>query len=111
MSNSFDARSTLDVNGKSYQIYRFDPLRKSHDLDRLPFSLKILLENLLRKEDGTNVTKEHIEALKIGAGLQPLVGGLHQGVGVLQVRRNRRHLSRCCCGHCLYLSGCSRGSV
>jgi aconitate hydratase len=63
MSNSFDARSNLTVGGKDYEIYSFDKLKDQHDLDRLPFSLKILLENLLRKEDGANITKGHIDAL------------------------------------------------
>ncbi len=63
MSNSFNARSTLDVKGKSYEIYRLEALKDRFDIDRLPFSLKILLENLLRKEDGQNVVAEQIEAL------------------------------------------------
>ena len=63
MSDSFGARSTLDVNGKKYEIFRFDGLKKQYDIDRLPYSLKILLENLLRTEDGENITKAHIEAL------------------------------------------------
>lgn len=63
MSDSFGARSTLDVNGKTYEIFRFDGLKQKYDIDRLPYSLKVLLENLLRTEDGENITKEHIEAL------------------------------------------------
>ena len=63
MSNSYGARGTLDVKGKQYEIYRLDALKDRHDVDRLPFSLKVLLENLLRKEDGRNVTGEQIEAL------------------------------------------------
>jgi len=63
MSNSFNARSTLDVKGRQYDIYRLDALKDRFDVDRLPFSLKVLLENLLRKEDGQNITAEHIEAL------------------------------------------------
>ncbi|MRH78871.1 aconitate hydratase AcnA [Spiribacter sp. C176] len=63
MSNSYNARSTLDVKGRQYEIYRLDALKDRFDIDRLPFSLKILLENLLRKEDGLNVTTEQIEAL------------------------------------------------
>jgi aconitate hydratase len=60
MSNSFNARSTLESGGKSYQIYRLDALPRS---ERLPFSLKILLENLLRHEDGVTVTADDIQAL------------------------------------------------
>ncbi len=63
MNDSFKTRTTLDVDGKAYQIFRLDPLRESHDVDRLPFSLKVLLENLLRTEDGVNVTDAHIKAL------------------------------------------------
>jgi aconitate hydratase len=61
--NSFDARAELEVGGRSYEIYRLDALQSSHDVARLPFSLKVLLENLLRNEDGVSVRKEDIEAL------------------------------------------------
>ncbi len=60
MSDSFSARSTLDVGGTAYEIFRIDRVPGS---ERLPFSLKILLENLLRHEDGTTVTKADIEQL------------------------------------------------
>ena len=63
MSNSFGARQTLDVNGRQYEIFSVAALKDQFDVDRLPYSLKVLLENLLRTEDGQNVTKEHIEAL------------------------------------------------
>ncbi len=46
--DSFGARSTLDVGGESYEIFRLDALQEKHDVARLPYSLKILLENLLR---------------------------------------------------------------
>jgi aconitate hydratase len=61
--NSFDARSDLEVGGRSYEIYRLDALQERFDVARLPFSLKVLLENLLRNEDGVSVRKEEIEAL------------------------------------------------
>src|SRR6202167_2548308 len=55
--NSFLSRATLTSGNKSYTIYRLPTLtEKGFDLSRLPFSLKILLENLLRREDGVNVT-------------------------------------------------------
>lgn len=60
MSNSFNARATLDVAGKSYEIYRLDALANAA---RLPFATKILLENLLRCEDGVTVTAADIQAL------------------------------------------------
>ncbi|MEY4102776.1 MAG: hypothetical protein RIR88_910, partial [Actinomycetota bacterium] len=58
--NSFGAKSTLEVSGKSYEIFRLDAVA-GHD--KLPYSLKVLLENLLRTEDGANVTAEQIKAL------------------------------------------------
>ncbi|MFC9919171.1 aconitate hydratase AcnA [Agromyces binzhouensis] len=58
--NSFGAKDTLQVGDASYEIYRIDTVA-GHE--KLPFSLKVLLENLLRTEDGANVTKEQIEAL------------------------------------------------
>jgi aconitate hydratase len=62
--NSFNSRSTLKVGSKSYTIFRLPALSaRGFDLGRLPFSLKILLENLLRREDGVNVTADDIEFL------------------------------------------------
>jgi aconitate hydratase len=62
MTDSFKARTTLKVGAQQYDILSLAAL-KSLNVDRLPFSLKILLENLLRFEDGVNVTKADIEAL------------------------------------------------
>ncbi|HEV7610987.1 MAG TPA: aconitate hydratase AcnA [Steroidobacteraceae bacterium] len=62
MTDSFKARTTLKVGAVPYEILSLDAL-KSFNVHRLPFSLKILLENLLRFEDGVNVTKNDIEAL------------------------------------------------
>lgn len=59
-ANSFDARSTLHVGDESYEIFRLDKVEGSA---RLPYSLKVLLENLLRTEDGANITADHIRAL------------------------------------------------
>ncbi len=58
--NSFGARNTLEVGDKSYQIYRLDAVPNTK---KLPYSLKVLAENLLRNEDGSNITKDHIEAI------------------------------------------------
>ncbi|MCV7433982.1 aconitate hydratase [Mycolicibacterium bacteremicum] len=58
--NSFDARDTLTVGENSYEIYRLDAVPGT---EKLPYSLKVLAENLLRTEDGANITKEHIEAI------------------------------------------------
>jgi len=57
--DSFSSSSVLDVSGSKYRIYRLDSVLKS----ALPYSLKILLENLLRTEDGANITAEHIKAI------------------------------------------------
>ncbi|MFI5102304.1 MAG: aconitate hydratase AcnA [Terriglobales bacterium] len=63
-SNSFGARATFKVGKKEYELYRLDALDKQGISTRhLPFSLRILLENLLRTEDGRNVTKDEIRAL------------------------------------------------
>jgi aconitate hydratase len=62
MTDSFKARTTLKVGAQQYDILSLAAL-KSLNVDRLPFSLKVLLENLLRFEDGVNVTKSDIEAL------------------------------------------------
>ena len=72
MTDSFSARSTLEVGGVEYEIFRLDRLVQRFDLSRLPFSLKILLENLLRHEDGVDVTASDIEALAgWDAGAEP----------------------------------------
>ncbi|MAZ44668.1 MAG: aconitate hydratase AcnA [Legionellales bacterium] len=62
MSSPFKTRETLTVGDSSYEICRLTAI-KSHNIDRLPFALKILLENLLRCHDGVTVTDEHIENL------------------------------------------------
>jgi aconitate hydratase len=59
-ANSFGSRAALGVAGRQYEIYRLDAAEGS---DSLPFSLKILLENLLRNEDGANITAGHVDAL------------------------------------------------
>ena len=58
--DSFGAKSTLTVGETDYEIFRIDSVS---GYEKLPFSLKVLLENLLRTEDGANVTKEQIQAL------------------------------------------------
>ena len=67
--NSFGSKSTLQVGNKSYEIFRIKALEaKGLSLQKLPYSLRVLLENLLRTEDGANVTADHIRAL---AGWDP----------------------------------------
>ena len=63
MNNSFGTRQTHDVGDNSYEIFSLRKLGETHDISRLPCTLKILLENLLRHEDGKTVTKSDIEAL------------------------------------------------
>ncbi|MFI4890764.1 MAG: aconitase family protein, partial [Steroidobacterales bacterium] len=62
MTNSFNARTTLKVGARTYDIHSLAALPADR-VRRLPFSLKILLENLLRFEDGVNVTSKDIEAI------------------------------------------------
>jgi aconitate hydratase len=69
MSNSFGARGSLKVGNREYEIYRLSALTAAGlDASRLPYSLRVLLENLLRNEDGRTVKSEDIRAL---AGWDP----------------------------------------
>ena len=62
--DSFGAKATLDVDGKAYEIFRLDAVKgEGLDVASLPYSLKVLLENLLRTEDGANITADDIKAL------------------------------------------------
>ena len=61
--DSFGARATLDVGGESHEIFRLDALQPKFDVARLPYCLKVLLENLLRHEDGSTVTSDAIESV------------------------------------------------
>jgi len=63
--DSFGAKGTLDVGGSSYEIFRLSAVE---GLERLPYALKVLAENLLRTEDGANITADHVRAL---AGWDP----------------------------------------
>ncbi len=70
--NSFDARGSLSVDGDTFEIFRLEALQSRFDVARLPFSLKILLENLLRNEDGESIRAADIEALaRWDAGEEP----------------------------------------
>ncbi|MFC1679934.1 aconitase family protein, partial [Elusimicrobiota bacterium] len=60
--NSFNARSPLKSGGKIYDIFRLQSLAGKHNIDRLPFSMRIFLENLLRNEDGHHVSARDVEA-------------------------------------------------
>ena len=68
-TNSFGARSTLSVDGKSYTIFKLEALEKrGFSLARMPYSIKVMIENLLRREDGLVVTTGQIEALAKWSG-------------------------------------------
>jgi aconitate hydratase len=63
MSDSFGAKDTLQVSGSEFEIYRLDSLQEKFDVARLPYSLKVLLENALRLEDGESVTSKDVETI------------------------------------------------
>jgi aconitate hydratase len=62
-SDSFGARSTLAVSGRDYEVFRLDALAERFDVARLPYSIKVLLENVLRLEDGVSVGADDVEAI------------------------------------------------
>src|SRR5919106_3223129 len=62
-ADSFSARSTLQVGGREFEIFRLDALQDRFDVARLPYSIKVLLENVLRLEDGTSVSAADVEAI------------------------------------------------
>src|SRR3954466_16074963 len=59
--DSFGAKATLEAGGEKYEIFRLDALQQKYDVARLPYSIKILLENLLRFEDAGSVSAEDVE--------------------------------------------------
>jgi aconitate hydratase len=61
--NSFGARSSLEVGDRTFEVFRLDALQEGFAVARLPYSIKILLENVLRHEDGVNVRADDVEAL------------------------------------------------
>ena len=62
-ANSFGSRATLEAGGATHEIYRLAAVDGS---ETLPYSLKVLLENLLRNEDGANITADHITPWRTG---------------------------------------------
>jgi aconitate hydratase len=62
-SDSFGARSSLQVGGKDFEVFRLDALQERFDVARLPYSIKVLLENVLRLEDGVSVSAADVEAI------------------------------------------------
>jgi aconitate hydratase len=63
MTDSYGSRSTIEVSGREYEIHRLDALQARFDVARLPYSLKVLLENVLRLEDGAAVTADDVETI------------------------------------------------
>ena len=63
MSDSFGAKGSLEVSGREFEIHRLDALQSKYDVARLPYSIKVLLENVLRLEDGTSVTADDVETI------------------------------------------------
>ncbi|GER71421.1 hypothetical protein BpJC7_27240 [Weizmannia acidilactici] len=59
----YNALDTFEVNGKTYHYYKLDALKKFGDIDRLPYTIKVLLESVLRQYDGKVIKKEHVENL------------------------------------------------
>ena len=103
MSDTFGARDTLEVSGREYEIFRLDALQDSFDVARLPYSIKVLLENSLRLEDGESVTaREHRGDRELGCGRGaerrdplPAGEGPHAGLhGRAGPRRSRRDAGR-----------------
>ncbi|MFN8164202.1 MAG: aconitate hydratase [Solirubrobacterales bacterium] len=62
-SDSFGARSALAVSGREYEVFRLDALQERFEVSRLPYSIKVLLENVLRLEDGVSVSAADVEAI------------------------------------------------
>jgi aconitate hydratase len=72
--DSFGARASLDVGGREYEVHRLTALQSRYDVARLPYSLKVLLENVLRLEDGELVTRGDVEAIATwDAGAEPSI--------------------------------------
>jgi aconitate hydratase len=63
MADSFEARATLRVAEREYEIFRLDALQDTYDIARLPYTLRVLLENVLRLEDGVAVTTDDVDAV------------------------------------------------
>ena len=71
--NSFSSKATLEAGGEAYAIHRLDSLSGLCDLSKVPYSVKLLLENLLRNEDGRQVSASHLTLEKCeGWGARPL---------------------------------------
>src|SRR5215203_837838 len=74
-ADSFSARSALAVGGERYEIFRLEALQSRFDVLRLPYTLRILLENVLRHEDGVTVTGDDVEAVAAMREAMRALGG------------------------------------
>ena len=91
--DSFGARTTLSVDGKKYEIHKLEALeRRGFNLSRMPYSIKVMLENVVRREDGMVVTTEQVETVARWSPKPPerefsfmparvLLAGLHRRAG------------------------------
>ncbi len=69
-SDSFASRATITVGARTLKVHRLDSLAGRYDIEHLPFCLKVLLENLLRHEDGVHVHAADVEAVASAAGVR-----------------------------------------
>ena len=91
MGDSFSTASTLRVNEQDYRYFSLNRLAEKYDISHLPYCLKILLENLLRHEDGVDVTRSDIEAMcRWDPAAEPdteIVSGFEESVTLKDHRR------------------------
>jgi aconitase A len=90
-ANSFGSRASLKVGGSTYEIFRLDALeRRGLPVTRLPYSLKILLENLLRREDGRIVRSDDVEKLSRWGAARRRTGLSSRRRALLRLHRGAR---------------------
>ena len=83
---AIDARATLDASGRRYRIQRLGALEDDFGVSRLPYSLKVLLENLLRHNDGVRVTDDDVAALARWSGGRDVAGDDGREISFLPAR-------------------------
>ena len=96
--DTFGARSTLTVGGTDHEIFRLDALQSQFDVARLPFSLKVLLENMLRTEGNGSVEAQDIETLARRCLGTPSIASMR--CSRASMSRGCRSASRCCWRTC-----------
>ena len=90
MKDSFGAASELESGGTTYRIHRLDALGDRFPVDSLPYSLKVLLENVLRLEDGVAVTSADAEAIARLLGIPPNTAASRYRYGIDKLRARLR---------------------